>query len=148
MLSNVMKKAPGWLWTVLAFAALANKDRENFFPLSSHSDLRFQIIGESVEILALMGIFALAPQWFRQAEETSASGTHRTRLAIFTGAIFAAFLFVSFWRDYFPNDTFNFGEALKDVGYSSIVVVVIALFSLIPPAKKGKTREEESGSGV
>jgi hypothetical protein len=60
MLSKILKKIPIWFSASLAFATLANKDSENFFPLSSHSDLRFQIIGESLEILVLVGLFAVA----------------------------------------------------------------------------------------
>jgi hypothetical protein len=148
MLSKLLKKAPAWFSALLVFAALANKDWENFFPLSSHADLRFQIIGESLEILVLVGVFVLSRMLFPRDKEFSASVLPAKRRAAFAGAFFGALLFVIFWRDYFPNDTFEFAEALKDVRYSLIAGVVVALFSLIPPARQGKPSKEDERSVV
>jgi hypothetical protein len=148
MLSKLLKKTPAWFSTLLVFAALANKDWENFFPLSSHVDLRFQIIGESLEILVLVGVFFLARLLFPRDKESSGFVLTSKWQAAFAGAFFGTFLFVIFWRDYFPNDTFEFSEALKDIRYSLIAGVVVALFGLIPPARQGKPGREDEGSVV
>lgn len=148
MFSEIVKKIPAWLSTMLVFATLAFKDWENFFPLSSHSDLKFQIVGESLEVLALVGVFSLARLVFPQNKEISASASSATGRPIFAGAIFAAFLFVTYWRDSFPNDTFKFGETLKDVGYSLVAGVVVALFALIATARQGKPNKESEKSAA
>jgi hypothetical protein len=142
MLYQIVKKIPTWLWTLLYLAGVVSMDREHFFPLSAHSDLKFQIVGESLELLALVGIGVLPRLLLPRDTETPDAESPVTPPGAFVGAIVAAFLLSIFWRDYFPNDKFNSGELL---GYSLFAGVVILLFSLIPPSKKGKpSREEES----
>jgi hypothetical protein len=148
MLSRIIEKTPLWLSIVFIFAAIAFKDSDNFFPLTSHSDLKFQIAGESLEILTFVGISVLARQFSRQEIEVSESRSLAKAPQIFTGAIVASILFVSFWRDYFPGGTYKFEEAFRDVGYSLIAGVVIALFTSIPPSRLVKQEKEEERSAV
>jgi len=144
----MVKKTPTWLGTLLFLAALAFKDWESFFPLSAHSDLKFQIVGESVELLVLVGINSLGRLSLPPEAETPGAASPATPRGVFIGAIVALFLLSTYWRDYFPNDRFSSGELLKDLGYSLLAGVVVLLFSLIPPAKKGKPSKEEERSAV
>ncbi len=114
MLSKIVKKVAVWFSALLAYIALTIKDWENFFPLHSHSDLRFQSIGESLENLALVGIFALARLLFPRVERSSVF-IDPTGRQYSPGQSVRCFYSSFFWRDYFPNDAFKFGEALKDV---------------------------------
>ena len=148
MLYRIFKKIPTWLGTLLYLAGPVFMDREHFFPLSAHSDLKFQIVGESLELLALVGIGVLPRLLLPLDTETPDAESPVTPPGLFVGAIVSAVLLSIFWRDYFPNDRFNPGELLKDLGYSLLAGVIILLISMIPSVKKGKPIKEEERSVV
>lgn len=141
---KVARNVFGWLLPLLA---LANLDRSHFFPLADHSDVRFQVIGEGLEILAL--VFAL---FLLRASVEEGSGsqpsfvTFRSRILI--SGFFAIFLLATYWRDFFPNDQFNFSAGSVDFLYAPLGGLGILAISYIAVEKRGKPFKEEEKSAV
>ncbi len=59
MLFRMWNKAKGPLLAILVLASIAYFDLSNFLPVSAHSDFRFQVVGEAIELSAVVGIFCL-----------------------------------------------------------------------------------------
>ena len=110
-------------WFLLAAALLFN-DREYFFPLSSHADLRFQAIGEGLEGIVLAGIY-IATFFAKKKMEPLNFASPTIQLRIAVGLTFAAFLLTLFWRDFFPGDHFSLSTGSIDFVYAPIAGLVI-----------------------
>jgi hypothetical protein len=139
MLLRIWEKAKDPLRAVLCLAALANLDRSYFFPLSAHTDLRFQAVGESLELLALIGI--LITVRVAAVGEDPKNPTFRMRLLM--GAFVVLLLFVMFWRDFFPNDRFSLQAGAMDFFYAPLAGLAIFALTFLSssPAKASKERE-------
>ena len=134
------ENAKGLLFGTLALAAIANVDRSNFFPRSGHTDFRFQAVGESLELLAMIGIVILVR--VAAVGEDPKNLTFRMRLLM--GASIAALSFAMFWRDFFPNDRFSLQAGAMDFFYAPVAGLAIFASTFLSspmPAKPSKERE-------
>jgi len=140
---SAFKTAKGLLWNLLGLAALANKDWSYFFPLSAHTDLRFQVVGESLALLALAGIVILMR--VTGSGEGARSSTLTFRWRVLSGAFFVVLLFVMFWRDFFPNDSFSLRAGAMDFLYAPAAGLAIFAFSfLTSPTLTEPSKEREA----
>jgi hypothetical protein len=134
------KKAKDLFWTFLVFAAIFNFDRSYFFPVSAHTDWRFQLLGESLELLALVGLQIVARMLGKNAEFSPLN--FRSRL--YVSAIVPAVLFVTCWRDFFPNDHFSLSAGRMDFLYAPAAgLAIFGLWFVIgPTVDKSNTNGE------
>jgi len=140
MLLRIWNKARGPLLTILVLAWVAYFDLSNFLPKSAHSDFRFQVVGEAIELLAVVGIFSLMGLLGRGVPLE----TRTLRYALLVGMSIAALLFAMFWRDFFPNDQFSLRAGAMDFVYAPVVGLAFFWFTYlgwIRPAGPSKERE-------
>ncbi len=78
-----------------------------FFPLAVHPDLQFQIAGESIAFLAIVGFFAMIFFGFAEKRNGVSPGQVSDGMKVLAGAAFAAISVALDWREFFPNDRFD-----------------------------------------
>lgn len=145
MAIRIHKRISGTLRTLALLSWIVLLDRSYLFPLQSHSDLKFRVIGECIELLALAGILFLMPALMRLGGVSqSTSLTFRSRLAM--GGWLASLMFVLFWRDFFPNDHLSLvaGRLNFLYGPAYAVMVVAISYLLGPRLPKLSNRDEKS----
>jgi hypothetical protein len=139
------KKAKGLLVAVLALGYFAYKDWSHFFPLSAHSDLRFQVVGEFLALLALAGVFMMP---VAESRGDAWPSTLTLRWWVLTGTSFSLFLFVMYWRCYFPNDSFSLQAGAMDFPYARAVGLAVFWFTFFSSLMVAKPSREHEGSVV
>jgi hypothetical protein len=80
---------------------------ELFFPLSAHNDLRFQLIGESVEALVTFSALVIVYAACERSRRKLGSRTSEVTVALLQGVFFALATFALEWRDVFPGSRFD-----------------------------------------
>jgi hypothetical protein len=107
-----------------------------FLPLSAHKEFLFQTVGECLEITALIVL------------NQSASGiafevpvTPKSRVVI--GGWIALLLLILFWRDFFPNDKFNFWARSMDFLYAPLGGMGMMAIAYLLGTKHLKPSKEE-----
>jgi hypothetical protein len=128
--------------TILALIALAYKDHEYFLPWANHSDLRFQTIGECLEIIALVTLFLLPRVLGIEGDKFKPSSL-TFRLRILLAGFFAVFLLAMYWRDFFPNDQFHLSAGWMDFLYAPLGGLGLIAISYLPEPKRGKPPKEQ-----
>jgi hypothetical protein len=115
--------------------------------LAGHSDLRFQAVGEFIEIIALA---LLALLWGVSVKDGGDSEPFPVtlRLRILVAAFFAIFLLTIFWRDFFPNDQFNLSVGSIDFLYAPLGGLGIVAMSYVSGPTREKPSKEEERSAV
>lgn len=134
-------------WSILLPVAIAFNDSSHFFPLADHSDLRFQAIGEFIEIIALALLFLLLGVSVKEGGDSNPFPS-ALRLRILLAGFFAIFLLTIFWRDFFPNDTFNLSTGAIDFLYAPIGGLGIVAMSYVSGPTREKPSKEEERSVV
>ena len=129
--------------TILVFIAIAFKDHEYFLPWANHSDLRFETIGECLEIIALVALFLL-PRVLGIEGDNLKPYSLTFRLRILLAGLFAVYLLTSFWRDFFPNDQFHSSAGLMDFLYARLGGLgLVAIGYLLEPKHAKPIKEQE-----
>jgi hypothetical protein len=99
---------------IALFVAIGFVDWHRFFPLSAHTDLRFQAIGESIEVLFFLGILLWA-FGFAEQRRKAASGQISDGMKALAATVFAVGSLATNWRDFFPNNLFNLSAGAGDI---------------------------------
>ena len=128
-------------------AAIAFKDSSYFLPLAGHSDLRFQAVGECIEIIALALLVLLLGVSVKDGGDSEPFPV-TLRLRILVAAFFAIFLLTIFWRDFFPNDQFNLSAGSIDFLYAPLGGLGIVAMSYVSGPTREKPSKEEERSVV
>jgi hypothetical protein len=141
------KAARNVFWSLLVLLSIANMDSSHFFPLAGHSDLQFQVIGEGLEILALVLVSLLIRMFVKEGGDSEPfSATFRLRILL--AGFFAIILLTIFWRDFFPNNQFALSAGSRDFLYAPLGGLGIIVISYVLGAKQGKPNQEEEKSVV
>ncbi len=119
-----------------------------FFPLSAHSDFRFQVVGECLELLVLGGIFVLA--YFGFASERRQGGTMpmSNRKKALGGVVMAVVSLMLAWREFFSNDQFKLSAGIDAIMISLFMGVFMYIFGYNFHRNQGKPSTEEEKSVV
>jgi hypothetical protein len=140
------KAARDVFWTLLVIA-IVNRDISDFLPLADHSNLRFQLIGECVEIIVLASLFLLLGGFLKQGDDSERLPmTLHTRIVL--AAFIAIFLLTGFWRDFFPNGTFSLSAGAVDFVYAPLAGLGSMAISYVLGPRREKPNQEEGGSVV
>jgi hypothetical protein len=139
---EVARNVFGWLLPPLA---LMFNDWSDFFPFADHSDLRFQVIGEGLEVVALI-VLGWQLQAFLKRRGDSEQQPMSFRSRIILAGFFAIFLLTLFWRDFFPNDQFGLSAGAIDFFYASLGGMGGVAISYLLETKRGKLSKKEETS--
>ena len=119
-----------------------------FFPRSAHSDFRFQLVGECLELLALGGIFVLAYFGFanerRQGEAIPLSNGKKA----LGGVVIGITSIVLAWREFFPNDQFKLAAGIDALMFSLFMGLFMYIFGFNFRWNQGRPSKEEEKSVV
>ena len=136
------------LIVILGVAAFMGwMDWKFFFPLSSHDDFRFQLIGEFVEwivVYAIVGMSFLGGQRHR----ANSSNVIDARTASTMGIALAILNLAMSWRSFFPGDHYQFSAGVKDLAGAIAMGTLFGLFSIGASPKKAKPSPSEEKSAV
>ena len=142
------KKVLNLLAIALCLVAIGFARWQYFFPLSAHSDFRFQVVGECLELLVLGGILVLA--YFGFAGERRKGGTmpmSNGKKAL-GGVAIATTSIVLAWRDFFPNDQFKLSAGIDALMLSLFMGLFLSIFGFNFRRNQGKPSKEEEKSVV
>ena len=120
-------------------------DRGYFLPLGTHSDWRFQITGEVVELLVLVALWAVSAILGRR--RSTGAGTRKGDEAVIFGACMAVFQLAFRWRSMFVNGHFSGFETQPLVTESLLEGSFSGAFYFLWPSltmKKPSPEEEKS----
>ncbi len=115
----------------------------HLFPLASHPDLRFQIVGELVADAAMIGMFAFLFLRFKDFRRRAAARelTHGEQLI--SAIVYAVVMLTVNWRDFFPGDRFQFSAGVGTlVGVAFATAVFMAISFSTPQGKPAKEDEK------
>lgn len=114
-----------------------------FFPLSTHGDLKFQVVGEAIEVIVLSLLLAI----LRYLQKNSGEATQLTAdRAALIGLAFAAFLFFDHWREFFPNHQFS-GAKLMPLLFETVMqgaLFGLFLYAFQGPSRRPSKQDEKS----
>jgi hypothetical protein len=122
------KQAIIFLLVVIYLGTIVFDDWRYFFPFPVHSDFRFQIIGESIEILALIGIVVSMYFAFAKTRSEIESAQESYLPEVRAGAIFAMMLIVLHWRDFFPHNSLEFSAGFDRLTSSLVGGALFVIF--------------------
>lgn len=109
-----------------------------FFPRSAHSDFRFQLVGECLELLVLGGIFVLAYFGFanerRQGEAIPLSNGKKALGGVAIGIT----SIVLAWREFFPNDQFKLSAGIDALTFSLFMGLFMYIYWIQFSRESGK----------
>jgi hypothetical protein len=148
MLSGSAKKTVNILAILAVPLAIGFMHWRYFFPVAAHSDLQFQIVGESAESLAIVGICALI--FFSFAEKRKKAGPTQVSdgLKVLAGAAFAALSITLDWREFFPNDRFDPSAGIAGLVGSLFMGLFFGIFAFAFQKQQGKPSKEDEKSVV
>jgi hypothetical protein len=117
------------------------------FPRSARSDFRFQAIGESLEVLVILGTFALLYFGFtKERRKVSPVPVSDGKRAL-AGVAFVVMLIALGWRTFFPGDQFSLSAGIGDL-IGALITGVFMSFSMRFPKPAVKPAKEEERSVV
>ncbi len=133
----------------LYFGIIGFQDRKYFFPLSAQSDLRFQLVGECLELLAMAGVcFLLFSVSEKLRREASPQSGMEWALAGLSGAAMSLFVLFSSWRSFFPNNALDLSAGSGKVFEALFMGAAFCAFSQAFPAKRDKPSADEERSVI
>ena len=118
------------------------------FPLAAHSDLQFQIVGESVEFLTIAGIFALIFFGFAEERKKSRQGQVSDGVKVLAGAALAALSIALDWREFFPDDRFDPSAGIAGLVGSLVIGLFFGIFAFAFQKQPDKPSKEDEKSVV
>jgi hypothetical protein len=130
------------------FGFLFLRDRHYFIPFAAHSDLRFQIVGESVEILTLLVSFTACFVAFSWGKDQARPRQGSSGLDFVSGAFFAGWFLAVGWRSFFPNNQFEFSAGADELVGDLFAGFAIGFFGNAFDKKSGKPSPEDERSVV
>jgi len=133
---------------VAAPVAIGCMDWKYFFPVSTHSDIQFQVIGEFVELLWVLGLLLLGFWNFRKQRRKGVSAQATAGTAVLSGFMYTAILVALHWRQFFPNDQFNFLAGVDDLVIALIAGLFFTIATCAFPPKSMKPSIEDEKSVV
>ena len=141
MKSRTGKRLMNLLVVALLFAAIGFVDWGHFFPVSAHSDLGFQVVGECIEVMVVLGVFSIAYFGFAKERRKNSHVQVSDGKRVVGGAVFAALMIFLNWRAFFPGDRFNF-----EAGFGDLIGAVFAgaLMGLLVVSNKRSTQKPSS----
>jgi hypothetical protein len=144
MQSFLTKEIPKWVQVLMFVCFMAFLIWNDLFPLSAHSDLRFQAAGETLELLMLSATLG----WLRlaslRARKYAISEKANYAANTESATAFSMIFIVMDWRKFFPGDHFQFSAGLHTI-YGALLAG--AFFGLFPVANnweyKKPSKDEE-----
>jgi hypothetical protein len=148
MLSGSAKKTLNILSILAVPVAIGFMHWRYFFPLAAHSDLQFQIVGESVEFLAIVGICALIFFGFAEKRKKAAAGQVSDGLKVLAGTAFTALSIALDWREFFPNNRFDPSAGIGGLVGSLFIGLFFGIFAFAFQKQPGRPSKEDEKSIV
>jgi len=144
MSESVRRKVIFWLALPALVGAMLFQDWDHFFPLAAQPDLRFQMAGELVGLLVVLGAFFAMPERQLRTQRPWTTGTE----AFFTGLIFAVLLLALDWRKLFSDHHFNPSGAIRLIVGNVFAGCFFGAYSLLWDGKTSKPSKEQEKSVV
>ncbi len=146
--SFLTKEIPKWILIPMVIGFLAFLVWKDIFPLSAHPDLQFQVLGEILELLALIATLALVRTAFAKLRKR-VTGEKVSYSANIGSAIAFSMIFIFMdWRKFFPGDHFQLSAGLSTIYGALLAGVFFGLYGVAFAGNYERPTNEEVRSVV
>lgn len=122
-------------------------DWDHFFPLSAQTDLVFQVTGELLELIALVGLCQVLSFGIAKLRGDGLSAGNRAIFQLFLAISFGLFLVTLSWRDFFSNHRFIFSAGSHHLPWAFLGGLIFALLGfLLQKAQSSPSKGDEKAT--